>query len=181
MPAKSISINLLGKEDLAKSSTGRLLTWATTYGRYIMVGTEVIVLLAFISRFSLDRKLTDLKEEISQKQAILEANADLETNIRAFQSQLTQIKTILGTQSKPVDLVTFLQSILPPDVYFTSINIQKDKMIITATAGTTESFGAFFARLAGNKQIAKIDVGEVQKHALKGIEFKFTAQLANTK
>ena len=74
MPAKPIEINLLGQEDLKHTPQGRILNWALTYGRDIMIGTEIVVLLAFISRFSLDRKLTDLKEEISQKIKDLEGS-----------------------------------------------------------------------------------------------------------
>ena len=103
MPANTTTINLLGKEDLGRSPTGRLLAWAVTYGRYIMIGTEIVVLLAFISRFSLDRKLTDLKEEITQKQAILEANSDLETTIRALQNHIDNVTMILKDQT---DLIT---------------------------------------------------------------------------
>ncbi len=76
MPAQPVSVNLLDQPEFTSSSIARLINWTITYGRYIMIGTEVIVLVAFISRFSLDRKLTDLREEIAQKQIILEANAD---------------------------------------------------------------------------------------------------------
>ena len=90
MPA-TISINLLGQEDLSHTPGGRMVQWAMTYGRYIMILTEIVVLGAFVSRFSLDRKLTDLKEEITQKQAIIEANSELEQNIRTLQNQLERI------------------------------------------------------------------------------------------
>ena len=67
MPADIVRINLLGSQDLEHTPWGRIVAWATTYGRYIMITTEIIVLLAFISRFSLDRKNTDLTEEVTQK------------------------------------------------------------------------------------------------------------------
>ena len=66
MPAKTVDVNLLEKDDFSESPIGRIVTWAITYGRYIMILTEIVVLLAFISRFSLDRKLTDLNEAIGQ-------------------------------------------------------------------------------------------------------------------
>ena len=63
MPARKITINLLGERKVGETPVERLLLWITTYGRYIMIGTEIVVLLAFISRFSLDRKITDLREK----------------------------------------------------------------------------------------------------------------------
>src|SRR3989344_871361 len=115
MPAKPIAINLLGQEDLKHTAQGRIIGWALTYGRYIMIGTEIVVLLAFISRFSLDRRLTDLKEEISQKQAILEANISLEQDIRLLQDTLGKIKLTTTNQSAPLDALTLLQAVLPSD------------------------------------------------------------------
>src|SRR3989344_6821603 len=116
MPATKFSRidkNLIGEGDFSRTPIGRIVTWATTYGRYIMILTEIIVLLAFISRFSLDRKLTDLNEEISQKQAILEVNSQLEADIRAVQGQLSQVKNLISQQSAPIDILVFLQNILP--------------------------------------------------------------------
>src|SRR3989338_1867578 len=115
MPASNVSINLLGKEDFTSTPSGRIISWAVTYGRYIMIGTEIVVLLAFASRFSLDRKLTDLKEQITQKQAILEANKDLEQTIKNTQEHIAKTNTLFKDQDKLVKLVEFIQSTVPPD------------------------------------------------------------------
>ena len=62
-----LKINLLSKKDLEEKALGRFLKWSLSFGRYIIVGTEIIVLIAFFSRFKLDRQLTDLHEAINQK------------------------------------------------------------------------------------------------------------------
>src|SRR3972149_3920451 len=116
-PANQISIDLLGGEDLDTTPSGRISTGAVTYGRYIMIGTEIVVLLAFISRFSLDRKLTDLNEEIAQKQAIIEANADFEAEIRELQDRIAKAKNLISGQAVPLDILNSAQAILPIDVY----------------------------------------------------------------
>lgn len=177
MPAKSIAINLLGQEDLKHSPQGRIINWALTYGRYIMIGTEIIVLLAFISRFSLDRKLTDLKEEIAQKQAILEANASLERDIRTLQDHVVKIKQITATQSAPVDVLTLFQSLLPANVYVDTLEVTPDRLAVSAIARRTNEFSQFLTNLQASKQFARIDIGDIKKSASTGIEFKFTAML----
>lgn len=177
MPASSVNINLLTRDELSNTPVGRLLAWAVTYGRYIMVLTELVVLITFVSRFSLDRKLTDLNEEIAQKQSILEVNSQLEVDIRTLQGQLAQIKTITQIQNKPVDTLYFLQSILPSDVSLTSVNLQKDKLIVSAIAGTTNGFSTFLNSLTANKKIGNIQVDEIKRQSLTGIEFRFTASL----
>lgn len=181
MPAKPITINLLGQEDLKHTPQGRILNWALTYGRYIMIGTEIIVLLAFISRFSLDRKLTDLKEEISQKQAILEANVSLERDIRLLQDQIAKMKQITSTQPTPINIVTLLGSLLPPDVYIDTLDLSSGRVVVSATAGETNGFSQFLANLQVAKQFTSVDIGDIKKNPLTGIEFKFTANLSNNK
>ncbi len=181
MPAKPIAINLLGQEDLKHTPQGRLIGWALTYGRYIMIGTEIVVLLAFISRFSLDRKLTDLKEEIAQKQVILEANSDLERDIRSIQDETNKLKQTMAKQLVPLETLTLLQSLLPSDVYAETLDFTTDRLSVSAVAGTTRGFSQFLTNLQAAKQFSRIDIGDIKKSALTGIEFKFTAYLANKK
>src|SRR5260221_9195487 len=109
MPAASANINLLGDTTLERSPYDRIITWEVTYGRYIMIGTEIVVLLAFISRFSLDRKLTDLKEEVTQKQGIIEANLPFENDVRKLQDKLSKIKILINQPIKPLDALVLFQ------------------------------------------------------------------------
>ncbi|MCL4360262.1 hypothetical protein M1555_03360 [Patescibacteria group bacterium] len=177
MPAGQIEINLLGHEDLAHTPQGRLVLWALTYGRYIMIGTEIVVLLAFISRFSLDRKLTDLKDEIDQKQAILTANKPLETEIQDVDSRLTAIKSLTAGQSAPVDLLSLLASILPSDVRLKSIDITQKKLSANVFAGTTPGFSQFLVNLQALQAIGNIEIGDISRDPVSGISFSFTADI----
>ncbi|MBI5449230.1 PilN domain-containing protein [Candidatus Gottesmanbacteria bacterium] len=181
MPADFVHIDLLDKNDISRSPYGRLAAWAITYGRYIMIGTEIIVLLAFISRFTLDRKLTDLKDEIAQKQAILTANASFENEVRTLQNQLAKIKTLLSDQTKPIDLLTGLTTMLPSGVSFASYEYGDNKLTIAASAQSTQALSQFLSNIQANKSLASVEIGDVSKDALRGIQFKFTAKLAGAK
>ncbi|EKD87411.1 MAG: hypothetical protein ACD_36C00092G0004 [uncultured bacterium] len=176
MPAKtSPTINLLGEGDLEHSPWGRILTWATTYGRYIMITTEIIVLLAFISRFSLDRKLTDLNEEIAQKQAIIEANSDFESEFRNLQERMVMIKTLLNSQGVLRDVLEELQRLLPPGVYFETLALNNDGMNARALALTTAGFSQFLSSINQSSYTQNAEVSDIQKGPLTGIEFQFVA------
>lgn len=177
MPAESISINLIGKEDLSQTPQGRIVSWALTYGRYIMVGTEIVVLLAFLSRFSLDRKLTDLNDEIAQKQAIITANAPLENQVRLIQDSTQKIKTLLSNQSQPLDTLNLFSSFLPPDVYLKGVTIDETKVDGEAVAGTTAGFNQFLTNLQNSKQFSRVGLGDVSRQTNKGIIFKFSIPL----
>ena len=177
MPADTIRINLLGQQDLEHTPWGRIVSWATTYGRYIMITTEIVVLLAFISRFSLDRKNTDLTEEVTQKQAILEANASFEQSIRSLQANISTAQKLLAAQSKPVDITTMMETILPADVYLSSFTLNNNKLSLEAIAGTTGGFAQLLANLQATKQFQNISLNGVTRTATSGIMFQITAEI----
>jgi len=162
MPAKNLSINLLERDATQNPIWSRLLTWVTTYGRYIMITTELIVLIAFASRFSLDRKLTDLKEDIMQKQEILEVNAPLETEIRTTQQTISKVKALLAEQSKPFTILTSFQALIPPGVYAQTLTVEKTKLTANIAATSLSSFLRFVGNLAATKAFA-VELGSISK------------------
>jgi len=176
MPAE-ILINLIGQEDLSHTPQGRIVQWAMTYGRYIMILTEVVVLGAFVSRFTLDRKLTDLKEEITQKQAIIEANAELETQIRIAQTRIDQVKKLIDAQAQPKNTLSLVESFLPLDVYLESLDIKQNGLNAKATAKTTGGFAQLLANLKALKQLTNVSIGSIQRTPLVGIQFDIKANI----
>lgn len=178
MPSKSVAINLIGEEEMGHTPVGRIISWAVTYGRYIMIGTEVVVLLAFISRFSLDRKLTDLNDEISQKQAIIEANVDFEQEFRRIQYQVTNIGQLTKAPAPMITALDTVQSLLPSDVRLESLDILPDKLTAKAVAGTSGGFSTLLANLQSTRLFKNVDIGDIKRDPLTGIHFQFTAALA---
>lgn len=181
MPANSISINLLGDSDMEHTPVGRIVSWAVTYGRYIMIGTEIVVLLAFISRFSLDRKLTDLKEEVTQKQDIIEANVPFEKDVRMLQDKLAKIKVLINQPVNPLTVLTFFQTILPQGVYLKSYDVTKNILTVQAIAGSTDAFAQLMKNLQTSKYLTAIEIGDIKRDPLQGIQFSFTAQIVGAK
>lgn len=181
MPANSVHINLLGETDMEHTPVGRIVNWAVTYGRYIMIGTEIVVLLAFISRFSLDRKLTDLKEEVTQKQEIIEANLPFEQDMRALQNKLAKIKTLKNQSANYLSILTSFQTIVPTGVYLTSLAVDHEKITVSAVAGSTGSFAQFITNLQSTRILADVDIGDITRNPIQGITFTFTATIPGAK
>ena len=176
MPAKQGSINLFNQETSTNSPWNRIIMWITTYGRYIMVTTELIVLIAFASRFSLDRKLSDLKENIMEKQEILEVNVDLEKEIRATQEKIGAVKQLIRGQSVPVDTLISVQTLLPSGTYLESLTIDKDKVTSNMIADSSDSFTKFLANFSVSKKLTSVEIGRIGKK-LTGIQFTVTAKI----
>ncbi|OGG14942.1 hypothetical protein A2875_03195 [Candidatus Gottesmanbacteria bacterium RIFCSPHIGHO2_01_FULL_46_14] len=183
MPATKFSridINLIGEGDFSRTPIGRIVTWATTYGRYIMILTEIIVLLAFISRFSLDRKLTDLKEEITQKQAIIETNNSLEQQIRLVQQKLTTIRTLITNQAEPITTLRDIQNALPPDAYLESLDISEKEAKMSVIVGTTQGVSSLLTNLKANPHVSSVTIGDITTGKMGGSQFDLTVEIGST-
>jgi Tfp pilus assembly protein PilN len=181
MPANTVSINLLGDSDTEHTPLGRIVNWAVTYGRYIMIGTEIVVLLAFISRFSLDRKLTDLKEEVAQKQEIIEANLPFEQDVRDLQDKLSKIKTLKTQPFNALAILTSFQTLLPSGMYLRSIVVSNNEVTVSAVAGSTGAFAQFIANMQNARTLTNVDIGDITRDPQLGIQFTFTANIPGAK
>ncbi len=81
-------ISLLADAPFDLTLQGRIVNWLTTWGRAILVLVEVVVIGAFFSRFWLDRKNSDLSDDIRQKRAILESTLEFENDFRSLQKKI---------------------------------------------------------------------------------------------
>ncbi len=174
MPTNPALINLLGNDELSSSPYARVVSWALTYGRYIMIGTEIVVLLAFLSRFSLDRKLTDLREEIEQKQVVINVNQELETDIRFLQDHIVKIKSLMYHQAQTFNHLSLVTKYIPPDVTITSFDATKEKVTVDVIAGTTGGLHQFLTDLQKAPYVNRVDIGDMRRNPVTGIEFKLT-------
>ena len=80
MPARVVGINLLPQSEFGQTFWGRFLKWAVSTGRYFLIFVELVVIIAFMSRFKLDKDLADLADNIAGKKAVLEAAYATEQN-----------------------------------------------------------------------------------------------------
>ncbi len=180
MPAKTI--NLLPHKDFDQTPLGKFLQWSLTYGRYIIVSTEIIVLLAFIFRFSLDRQITDLNEEIAQKSAIIEANQTFEQQFRNLQLRVNTIGKIITNQDLPLNILKHLENITPSGITFSSYNYAGNKINIQAIAASDQSLAEFLYQLKKSQLLSDINVTNLNKTAaqVNNITFAFEAALKQT-
>lgn len=128
MAAQNKEINLLPKEKWETGSTGKLLKWALSIGRYIVVFTELIVISAFLYRFGLDRKLMDINEQIEAKKKTIVSYGDLETNFRSLQAKLIGISQAEKNSLDISAILTGLSEITPLDTTYNSIDVAGQKV-----------------------------------------------------
>lgn len=179
MPASSQkNIELLPKEDWEKTSFGRFLHWTLSVGRYIVIATELAVILAFLARFKLDRDLTNLHEEIGQKQAVVEASTDFENEFRFLQKKLATVAEIETRHAASAELVGNLNALIPLDVSLTELSAEGNEISISALALSEDGFASFLDNLEASELFAKPKVKSVISDTKTGtgIEFELESQ-----
>ncbi len=178
MPAHNI--NLLPHKEFDQTVLGKLLRWALTYGRYIIVSTEVIVLLAFIYRFSLDRKITDLNDEIIQKSAIVQANMPFEQQFRNLQLRVQQVGNLFSNQDLLPKLLKHMENITPTGIRFTALAFSENAISAQVTASDTQVLSVFIQNLKSSDMLSDVNIGNINKGGAGANETRF-ALTANIK
>lgn len=170
---KQININLIINTAKEASLSGQVLSWAITYGKYIIIITQIVVLVVFFLRFKFDRDHTDLKELVSQKQALVESISDLESEIRRIQTKLTFINQVTTNQTTVLTVLRFLQDHLPSDIIFSTLAINKDNLSFNATTKDLRSFNYVLKQLQQDKKFSEVMLEDIIRQKISGrIEFK---------
>jgi Tfp pilus assembly protein PilN len=143
---QSSEINLLPDTEFAGTVTGRILAWIISTFRVIVIATEILVMIAFLSRFWLDAQNTDLNEQLDQKKAILSASLDFEHQFKDTQKRLRIFTAITNgkTESSYIKLVS---DQIPPDVSLQTMNKLEDSIEIQGTTASEQSAQQFVANL----------------------------------
>jgi Tfp pilus assembly protein PilN len=172
-----ISVNLLNQDDFSQSAVGKVMLWALSIGRYIVVFTELIVILSFLSRFTLDRRLTDLNEEIARQKAIILSYGTLEADFRDLQQRLKIIHQQTPSLTAP-QILTLVNRILPPDVRLIDMNINAGQLQFNAIALSSQGFAQFVTAILTQNTFNQVTLGSVSSEDQGNtIEFSLTAQL----
>lgn len=153
-------INLLPQEEFAASTVGRILTWLLSTFRMIVIATEMVVMAAFLSRFWLDARNTDLNDEIKQKQAIISSYKDIERNFRATQSKLSIMSGLISNQTGGT-IFNLISQNLPPDAILTSVSITGSDIKIAGLGASERSISQFLVNLQSQKEISNVNLNQL--------------------
>lgn len=176
MAAPKSEIEFLPKEDWEKTSFGKFLTWLLTVGRYIVIFTELIVILAFLSRFKLDRDLTDLYKQIEQKQAVIQSYADFESEFRFLQKQLTTVQSLRKEQLQTKQLLGEIAALTPIDVYFSDLSINGNKASFTANALSEAGLATLINNLKKSPRFSNLEISSLMIGTKAGVGISFTLE-----
>jgi len=162
-------ISLLPETENPNSFGAKFFKWLTTVGRWVIILTELIVISAFISRFWLDRKNSDLSETVRQQEAILSSTKYFETEYASFQERLKTIKDFYSNQPEYDQQLISLIDSTPNNLIYDNLSIQKDsesdQTIATASliAVNEDSIVDFISNLMLNPNIKTVNINKIEK------------------
>lgn len=173
--AGKITINLIPRK--TTSLAERFFSWLLTVGRYIIIGTELVVFAVFISRFQLDTRLSDLNDKIKQEEAVVKSLEQIDTNARSLQIRLSEIKRLTSGQNDASDLLFRISQVVPETVSLNMLSQQQGTLTINAVARSSKGFSVFVENLRTLPKLRNVSITEVSKDEISGgIKFSLTAR-----
>ncbi len=176
MPAQKVGVNLLPQSEFEQTFWGRFLKWAISTGRYILILVELVVIIAFLSRFKLDKDMSDLSDNIAGKKAVLDAAYSSEQNFRFTQSRLSAAGTMLSSQIGAKRILETMTSYVPPQVNLTKLDLQPNLVTVSGQASTKDGLAILLARMTADRNWKSIDLSEVLATPTQGIQFTLIAK-----
>lgn len=182
MPAKGerfSKINLLPLDEFERSFLGKALKWALTAGKGIVIMTEFVVILAFLSRFWLDRQVNDINEELIQKQAVVDSYIEVEERMRAIQERIDLVEEVDETTLKARAAIGSIIATTPRDVIYESIDVSNTTLTLSGISGSETSFAALLSAVRESETWTNVSLGDVEFNQRKGgVIFTINARAA---
>lgn len=145
----TFDINLALKDPFFDSVIGKTLKWALSVGRYLVIFTELVVIVSFATRFVLDRQVTDLNSSIEQKRNVVLSYGDLEDNFRMAQAKIENY-TQVEQQANLADAFPSLSKIIPNDVVLDELTITQERVLLSGSTLSQDALNT----LINNVQIS---------------------------
>jgi Tfp pilus assembly protein PilN len=176
MAKTALSINLL--DNKGEPFLDKLLRWMLSIGRAIVILTEVIALSAFIYRFSIDRRIVDLNDEIKDKQLILSQLDRPEREYRNLQERLTTAKRIEQTGAETTQRFNDVVTIGTGRIRFNTLSVSRTEIKIDGETPSTAQLNYFIQQLRQLPFIDRVSIDKLDNRTSQGsISVAITAQL----
>lgn len=160
MPNRSASINLLKNKE--GSFFGGFINWTLTIGRLVIILTQIIALSAFLYRFSLDRKLMELRSQIKQKQIIVSSLKTNEAKYRDLQDRLYLTSNLSNLSHERHKILRDILSLTPQGIKLNDLSLNKNNISINANVQAISSLTLFVDLLKNYPSINTLSLDNIE-------------------
>ncbi len=157
---KKQDISLLPDEE-RKLSFDSLSEWLLSVGRWIIVCVQLIVVLAFLSRFWLDQRIAELYETTEQKKMMVEAAAEFEQDFRLLRQQTQLAQSIIDNNQNQKEVLEKIVALLPEKVYLTNLKAQQNQISFTIISKNETMIKDFFQKLLTAPYLEEVSIASL--------------------
>ncbi len=177
----ALDVNLMPKDPFFETTIGRSLKWTVNVGRYIVIFTQLVVILSFLTRFFLDRQVTDLNVTINQQKNAIEAYRDLEKDFLFVQAQITDIKQ-LQQESNLIEIFPILNETIPDNVILDELTIRQNEVSFTGIALSQAALNVLVNNVKLSPYFTDIAMDKIESRGenLPGLAFDMRAKVVKT-
>lgn len=172
------SINLLPRDSFESSQAGIILSWLLSFGKWAVIITQLIVMGAFLWRFSLDRELTDLKKSIAKNVAVIKSYEQTERDFVLTQKRLATAKTVIAQQKAITDELAKLASVTPLGVWYEKLTLTPTSTTLSAYSRSLPGFSRFLASIQNDQRYSGVTVGRIQDGGAQGAQMQFEMSMS---
>lgn len=168
--SSSLNINLSshGKQTVGKVVYG----WTIDAGRAIIVGIELIALVALGYRFIIDRQIVDLHDEIKTQEVFIAAQAADEKTYRSIQDRLNSIQATNDETDAKIEIMNEILLALSSGIFFsTNMAITERTIQVDGSTFSLTTLTDFLNSLQQYPSIASMSIDEITA-AEEGVRFR---------
>lgn len=147
----------------------RFIGWALTIGRIVVIGTELIALICFVYRFSLDSQLIDLHSKIKQEQAVINFLKKDEEAYRNLQDRLfvADAFSVIGTEK--IKIFNDVLGFTPQGISFTDFSLNNNYLRIVANVESISSLSSFVESLNKYPETDSVSIDKIENRPSMGL------------
>jgi len=169
LPSSSIdySINLI--KERKPHFIDQFISWSLTIGRALVIITETIALSAFLYRFDLDARISDLHDDIKSRQNIVQYYKPTEDNFRNLQDRLLLASAIVKTQNQTLTLYRDISGLIPPTMSIKTFIFSPDTIKMQVSVPSIDSLSQFTKSLQAYSGTTKVSLDTIENKPGLGI------------
>jgi len=170
---KKALVNLVPKTEFETSFAGKFLHWSVFYGRYVIILTEIVVILAFFLRFKVDSDISNTNDAIAGKKNIIGANLKFESVYRGVQNRLNQAGKII-VEPPYWQIMDQITAQIPEGIKITSLTISDHEFNLSG-AGDQPGFNSFIDRILTQKNFKNVFLSDISYNTVSAVKFSLKA------
>lgn len=169
-----LKINL----NLTRESISNLFfKWIINVGRIVIVVTELIALSALFYRFTIDRQIIDLHDQIKSQISIVKAQEQKELEYRRIQKTLASIKVLTDDANMKLqatnDLLTLIKT---RGILTNTFRLSNDSLLIDGKTSSMPSLVEFINDLKKKEYVTAINIDHINSED-QGVTFSMSVKI----